>query len=133
MPTPASSAVGGERENDKAHAPAATPATIIGAIQGGGEKFARNTVIGTTTITIPLGLMGGRSGFPDLALAYNFAAGNGPFGIGWQLNLAAIKRKASKACLCIKAITTAIPHHRSYGLTAQARMTDPDDEVQQRR
>src|SRR5262249_49179938 len=39
----------------------------------------------------------GRSGFgPQLALSYDSGAGNGPFGLGWNLSLPAITRKTDK-------------------------------------
>jgi hypothetical protein len=40
---------------------------------------------------------GKRSGFgPQLALAYDSGAGNGPFGLGWSLLLPSIARKPEK-------------------------------------
>jgi RHS repeat-associated protein len=68
-----------------------------GAIRGIGEKFAANPVIGTGSMTVPLAIIPGRSGFgPQLALSYDSGAGNGPFGIGWSLPLPAIARKTDK-------------------------------------
>lgn len=59
-----------------------------------GEKFAANPVTGTGTLSLPIPTSPGRSGFgPQLSLAYNSGAGNGPFGFGWQLSLASISRK----------------------------------------
>ena len=68
-----------------------------GAIRGIGEKFAANPVTGTGSVTIPIALSPGRSGFaPQLALSYDSSAGNGPFGMGWTLSLPSITRKTEK-------------------------------------
>src|SRR5262245_40091233 len=68
-----------------------------GAIRGIGEKFAANPVTGTGSMTVPLALSPGRSGFrPQLALTYDSGAGNGPFGLGWSLSLPVITRKTDK-------------------------------------
>ena len=68
-----------------------------GAIKGIGEKFAANPVTGTGSMTIPLPVSPGRSGFgPQLTLSYDSGAGNGPFGIGWNLSLPSITRKTDK-------------------------------------
>src|SRR6266851_2712582 len=68
-----------------------------GAIRGMGEKFSVNPVTGTGSLTIPIALSPGRSGFgPKLALSYDSAAGNGPFGLGWSLSIPAITRKTDK-------------------------------------
>lgn len=65
-----------------------------GAIRGIGEKFAANPVTGTGSMTVPLPLSPGRSGFsPRLTLSHDSGAGNGPFGYGWTLDLPAIARK----------------------------------------
>ncbi|MFZ4657597.1 MAG: SpvB/TcaC N-terminal domain-containing protein [Caldilineaceae bacterium] len=68
-----------------------------GAIRGMGEKFAANPVTGTGSLTVPIATSPGRSGFgPQLALSYDSGAGNGPFGLGWNLSLPAITRKTDK-------------------------------------
>ena len=57
-----------------------------GAIRSLDEKFSVNAATGTATMTVPLPLSPGRSGFtPGLQLAYDSGAGNGPFGFGWSL------------------------------------------------
>lgn len=75
-----------------------TPALTLpkggGAIRGMGEKFSANPVTGTGSVSVPIALSPGRSGFgPQIELAYDSAAGNGPFGFGWNITLPAITRK----------------------------------------
>jgi RHS repeat-associated protein len=68
-----------------------------GAIRGIGEKFAANPVTGTGTMTVPIAISPGRSGFgPQLNLSYDSGSGNGPFGFGWSLSLPSITRKTDK-------------------------------------
>ncbi|MGB2220722.1 SpvB/TcaC N-terminal domain-containing protein [Neptunomonas sp.] len=68
-----------------------------GAINGIGEKFASNPVTGTGSFSIPIAASPGRSGFgPQLSLAYDSGAGNGSFGLGWNLSLPSISRKTDK-------------------------------------
>lgn len=68
-----------------------------GAIKGIGEKFAANPVTGTGSLTIPLPLSPGRSGFsPALSLSYDSGAGNGPFGFGWSVGYPTITRRTDK-------------------------------------
>jgi RHS repeat-associated protein len=68
-----------------------------GAVRGIGEKFAANPVTGTGSMTVPIFSSPGRSGFgPQLSLTYDSGAGNGPFGLGWNLSLPAITRKTDK-------------------------------------
>jgi RHS repeat-associated protein len=68
-----------------------------GALSGIGEKFAANPVTGTGSLTVPIALSPGRSGFgPQLALSYDSGAGNGPFGLGWSLALPSITRRTDK-------------------------------------
>ncbi|HEV3076951.1 MAG TPA: SpvB/TcaC N-terminal domain-containing protein [Thermoanaerobaculia bacterium] len=67
------------------------------AIGGIGEKFGANPVTGTGSFSVPILTSPGRSGFgPQLALAYDSGAGNGPFGLGWHLSAPAITRKTDK-------------------------------------
>jgi RHS repeat-associated protein len=74
-----------------------------GAIRGIGEKFAANPVTGTGSMSVPIATSPGRSGFgPQLSLAYDSGAGNGPFGLGWSLSLPSIARKTDKG----------LPHYR---------------------
>lgn len=68
-----------------------------GAIRGIGEKFAANPVTGTGSMSVPIATSPGRSGSgPQLSLAYDSGAGNGPFGFGWNLSLPSITRKTDK-------------------------------------
>src|SRR5271165_4709459 len=65
-----------------------------GAIRGIGEKFAANPVTGTGSLTVPIAVSPGRSGFgPQLSLSYDSGSGNGPFGLGWSLALPSITRR----------------------------------------
>ena len=67
-----------------------------GAISGIGEKFSANPATGTGTLSVPLCLSGGRGGFgPALELNYDSGAGNGPFGLGWDIRLPRVTRKTS--------------------------------------
>src|SRR3954467_10904303 len=68
-----------------------------GAIRGMGEKFSVNAATGTGAMSMPLAVSPGRSGFgPQLSLAYDSGAGNGPFGFGWSLSLPSVTRKTDK-------------------------------------
>jgi len=68
-----------------------------GAIRGIGEKFSSNPVTGTGSMSVPIALSPGRSGFgPQLALSYDSGAGQGTFAMGWQLALPGISRKTDK-------------------------------------
>nr|WP_322762911.1 SpvB/TcaC N-terminal domain-containing protein [Frankia sp. Cr2] len=52
---------------------------------------------GTGSLTIPLPVSPGRSGFgPSLALSYDSGAAQGPFGLGWTLGLPSVTRKTDK-------------------------------------
>src|SRR6266540_4418489 len=87
-----------ERDGQRASAkPSITLPRGGGAIRGIGEKFAANPVTGTAAFSIPLVTSAGRSGLgPQLSLSYDSAAGNGPFGFGWNLAVPAITRKTDK-------------------------------------
>ena len=68
-----------------------------GAIRGIGEKFGTNLATGTGSMTVPVPVSPGRSGFgPQLALSYDSGAGNGIFGYGWSLSLPRVTRKTDK-------------------------------------
>lgn len=62
-----------------------------------GEKFTANPVTGTGALSVPITVTEGRNGFdPKLVLSYDSGAGNGPFGMGWNLSLPQITRKTDK-------------------------------------
>jgi hypothetical protein len=62
-----------------------------------GEKFAANPVTGTGSMSVLIATSPGRSGFsPQLSLSYDSGAGNGIFGLGWNLSLPSITRKTDK-------------------------------------
>ena len=87
--------------DNKSGNPAAAPSISLpkggGAIRGIGEKFAANPVTGTGNLSVPIATSPGRSGFgPQLSLSYDSGAGNGPFGLGWNLSLPSITRKTDK-------------------------------------
>jgi RHS repeat-associated protein len=68
-----------------------------GAISKIDEKFKVNPSNGTASFSIPLPLSPGRNGFsPQLGLSYNSGAGNGPFGLGWMLEMSNIARKTDR-------------------------------------
>src|SRR5690606_22961856 len=68
-----------------------------GAIRGLGEKFSINAATGAASMTVPIETTPGRAGFgPDLSLTYNASAGNGPYGLGWQLSPSTISRRTDK-------------------------------------
>ncbi len=68
-----------------------------GAIRGIDEKFAANPVSGTGSLSIPLALSPGRSGFgAKLSVDYDSGSGNGVFGIGWKLFMPSITRRTDK-------------------------------------
>ena len=77
--------------------PVVSPPKGGGAIRDLGEKFSVSPATGTASMTIPLPLSPGRSGFtPSLQLAYDSGSGNGPLGFGWSLGTPAITRKTDK-------------------------------------
>jgi RHS repeat-associated protein len=68
-----------------------------GAIRSMGEKFQANPVTGTVSLSVPVKISPGRSGFtPQLTLSYDSGNGNGIFGLGWNIGLPSITRRTSK-------------------------------------
>ena len=66
-------------------------------IRGIGEKAEVNPVNGSGSVSIPLPITPGRSGFnPQLSLSYSSGAGNSEFGLGWSVGLPEISRKTDK-------------------------------------
>ncbi len=91
-----------------------------GAIRGIGEKFTANPVNGSGSMAVPLALSPGRSGFgPQLSLAYDSGAGNGPFGFGWSLSLPRLSRKTDKG----------VPQYRDAEESDVFLLTDAEDLV----
>jgi RHS repeat-associated protein len=86
-----------ESENHSLKAPSLSLPKGGGAIRGIGEKFAANPVTGTGSFSVPIFTSPGRAGFgPQLSLSYDSGAGNGPFGLGWNLSIPSITRKTDK-------------------------------------
>ncbi|MFQ5856892.1 MAG: toxin TcdB middle/N-terminal domain-containing protein [Anaerolineae bacterium] len=68
-----------------------------GSIQGLGESFEPQLNTGTASYSIPLKLPPGAGGHaPSIALVYNSGWGNGPFGLGWRLDLPYVQRQTDK-------------------------------------
>ena len=67
-----------------------------GAIKGIDEKFSVNAVNGTSSFSVALPFSPARGASPSLGISYSSGAGNGIFGLGWNLSLGSIKRKTDK-------------------------------------
>lgn len=68
-----------------------------GAVRAVGESFTADPHTGTGRMSVPIDLPKGRNGLgPTLTLAYSTGHGNGPFGLGWQLNVPGVFRKTAK-------------------------------------
>jgi hypothetical protein len=88
---------GGTKEGSPFAAPQINLPKGGGSIRGIGEKFTANAATGTGSLSVPIALSSGRSGFgPQVSLSYDSGSGNGPFGIGWSLGLPSITRKTDK-------------------------------------
>lgn len=80
-----------------------TPSYVSGGGGSGsqrplGQTFKMNPSNGTMSLSLPIYTSPGRGGFgPALALSYNSGSGNGPFGLGWQMDVGAVTRKTSHA------------------------------------
>ncbi len=86
-----------ERSVPSSPVPALALPTGGGAIRGIGETFSTNAMTGTASLSVPIAVTAGRSGFtPELSLTYDTASGNGNFGVGWTLSLPEIARKTQK-------------------------------------
>src|SRR5438552_3591009 len=96
-PTKESVANSAPAEKQASQAPSISLPKGGGALRGMSEKFDVSPSTGTASLSVPLPLPGGRSGFgPALALSYDSGMGNGPIGLGWSLGLPAITRKTDK-------------------------------------
>lgn len=68
-----------------------------GAIRGIEESFHVSSATGTASMSLPVPISKGRSGFtPQLNLSYDSGQGNGVFGFGWQLSAASVTRRTNK-------------------------------------
>jgi hypothetical protein len=78
-------------------APSVTLPKGDGTISWIGEKFAANPMTGTGSTTLPVFTSPGRSEFgPQLSLSHDSGAGNGPFGVGWNLSIPSITQRTDK-------------------------------------
>ena len=95
-------ALNGDRENDFAKTnllqiPSINMPKGGGALKSIDEKFQVNPANGTASFTVKIPLAKSRSDFaPSLSLNYNSGSGNGPFGLGWNINLPSIRRRTDK-------------------------------------
>ncbi|MBO9700910.1 MAG: VCBS repeat-containing protein [Sporocytophaga sp.] len=87
---------GGKTRSNAIEVPSISLPKGGGAIKGIDEKFQVNAVNGTASFSIPLPFSPARGASPSLTLSYNSGAGNGIFGLGWNLSLGSIKRKTDK-------------------------------------
>ncbi|MCC5907084.1 MAG: VCBS repeat-containing protein [Balneolaceae bacterium] len=83
----------GKAESNAIEVPSITLPKGGGAIKGIDEKFFVNAVNGTASFSLPLPFSAARGTSPELSLSYSSGAGNGIFGLGWNLSLGSIKRK----------------------------------------
>lgn len=67
-----------------------------GAIQSIGKGWGPVGNAGTASLTLDLPISQGRGYAPGLSLNYQSTVGNGLFGLGWNLNLGCIARRANK-------------------------------------
>ena len=86
-----------ERDHGVATLPSISLPKGGGAIRGVDEKLTVGQPTGTASLTVPVFTSPTRQGFgPQLSLWYDSGAGNGPFGLGWNLAVPSITRKTSK-------------------------------------
>jgi hypothetical protein len=67
-----------------------------GAIQSIGKGWGAVGATGAASFEIPLPITAGRGYAPPLTLNYTSSVGNGLFGLGWNLNLGCVARRATK-------------------------------------
>ncbi|MEK7153314.1 MAG: SpvB/TcaC N-terminal domain-containing protein [Patescibacteria group bacterium] len=87
---------GGKTEPIAIETPSITLPKGGGAVQGIDEKFSVNAANGTSGFSVPLPASPARGVMPSLRLGYSSGGGNGVFGLGWNLDLPTIKRKANQ-------------------------------------
>ncbi|MFE5806232.1 SpvB/TcaC N-terminal domain-containing protein [Streptomyces sp. NPDC056491] len=62
-----------------------------------GEKFSALPLTGTASLSVPVSMTQARGGAePKPTLIYDSGAGNGPFGLGWAMELPSISRSTDK-------------------------------------
>lgn len=62
-----------------------------------GERFQPDLVRGTGSYGVPINCPKGPNELqPSLSLAYSTGSGNGPFGLGWRLNILRIERRSDR-------------------------------------
>jgi RHS repeat-associated protein len=76
-------------------------AGVTGLPQGGvsplGDRFQPDLTRGSGTFSVPLPMpLGAGQMRPDLKLDYGTGSGNGPFGLGWRLELPRIERRTDR-------------------------------------
>ncbi|MEM7533265.1 MAG: toxin TcdB middle/N-terminal domain-containing protein, partial [Chloroflexota bacterium] len=68
-----------------------------GSLEGIGESFAPDLSTGTASYPVKLAVPPGVAGFaPNLTLAYNGGYPNGPYGLGWRLDIPYIQRQTDE-------------------------------------
>jgi len=87
---------GGKTKSNAIEVPSISLPKGGGAIKGIDEKFSVNAVNGTSSFSVPLPFSPARGASPSLGISYSSGAGNGIFGLGWNLSLGSIKRKTDK-------------------------------------
>lgn len=87
---------GGKTKSNAIEVPAISLPKGGGAIKGIDEQFSVNAINGTAAFSIPLPVSPARGLTPALQLSYNSGAGNGIFGLGWNLGIGSIKRKTEQ-------------------------------------
>jgi len=94
---PAAGAPSGLPSGFQVTAPAIAIPRGGGAVRGIGEKFAVDAVTGTGSVTVPLAASPGRSGSgPQPVLRYDSGTGNGPWGLGWRLDISSVRRTTDR-------------------------------------
>ena len=68
-----------------------------GSLEGLGENFEPDLSTGTSSYPVNFTVAPGRIGFqPELALNYNGGNANGPWGMGWDLNIPTVQRRTEE-------------------------------------
>ncbi|MEM9760359.1 MAG: SpvB/TcaC N-terminal domain-containing protein, partial [Pseudomonadota bacterium] len=67
-----------------------------GAIRGLDERFSVNGANGTASFSLPLPVSPARGAQPGLALTHSSGGGNGPFGLGWAVDIPSIARRTDR-------------------------------------